>query len=216
MSLTLAAALLLAQDCAPQVAPATLLSIATVESQLDPLAIGVNGRPWRSLRPGSKAEAVRVAARLIASGASADLGLAQINSRNLAWLGLSLEDAFDPCRNLAAAAKVLVASYSADRAGEPQVALRAALSRYNTGDAAQGLRNGYVAKVAAAAEHIVPALKTSAETAEDRPSSAQPPPPAWDVFARQDAEAVMVFSAARDIRRTPFPSPNSQEIRHAP
>ena len=37
--------------------------------------------------------------------------MAQINSDNLDWLGLSVEAAFDPCRNLAAAGVVLRAGY---------------------------------------------------------------------------------------------------------
>lgn len=46
---------------------------------------------------------------MISAGRRVDLGLAQINSKNLGWLGLSVEAAFDSCQNLAAAARVLQA-----------------------------------------------------------------------------------------------------------
>ena len=203
MPLTLVAMLALAQDCAPAVAPETLLSVAKVESGFDPLAIGVNGPPPRSLRPTTRADAVRTAARLIASGVSVDLGLAQINSRNLEWLGLTLEDAFDPCRNLEAAAKVLATNYRNASAGrEPQAALRVALSVYNTGSRTRG--GAYVGKVARAAEHIVPALQVSdsapatSEATATQASitpSAEAVSPAWDVFAPERPGKVMVFSA---------------------
>jgi type IV secretion system protein VirB1 len=176
----------LAQACAPAVAASTLLAVAQAESGYEPLAIGVNGRrPARIIAP-SKGEAITIAERLIAAGGAPDLGLAQINARNLAWLGLTVADAFDPCRNLAASARVLAAGY--DRAGpQPgaeQAALRTALSYYNTGDPQRGFHNGYVAKVTAAVGRIVPALQPGApQTSAAEPTPA-PPPPAWDVFAK--------------------------------
>lgn len=150
----------LAARCAPTVAPETLLAVARTESANNPFAIGVNKGARLSRQPASKAEAVRVARSLLQSGANFDLGLGQINSKNLAWLGLSVEDAFDPCRNMAASAKVLELGYRAGarRTSSPQEALRIALSMYNTGDASRGFRNGYVAKVVRSAGHVVPAL----------------------------------------------------------
>jgi soluble lytic murein transglycosylase-like protein len=41
-----------------------------------------------------------------------DVGLAQVNSANFGWLGLTLETALDPCRNLAAGARVLLVRYN--------------------------------------------------------------------------------------------------------
>jgi type IV secretion system protein VirB1 len=180
--LTAAELLALALQCAPGVAPATMLAVVRVESAFDPLAIGVNGpRPAR-LTPVNKAAAVEKAQALIASGASVDLGLGQINSKDLGWLGLSVADAFDPCSNLAAAARVLQDGYDHSRAatiGE-QPALRAALSRYNTGDPTRGLANGYVAKVARAAAQVVPEIRAEGAAA----SAPAAPPPPWDVFGQ--------------------------------
>ena len=45
MLVTLPEALTLAAQCAPTVAPETLLSVVQVESGFNPLAIGVNGKP---------------------------------------------------------------------------------------------------------------------------------------------------------------------------
>jgi len=145
--------LALAAQCAPGVAPATLLAVARAESVLDPLAIGVNGPKAGKAQARSATEAVSRARGLLQAGHDLDLGLAQINVRNLPWLGLSLEGAFDPCRNLAAGARVLRDGYArgAARHGPGQTALRVALSYYNTGHAERGFANGYVARVTAQA-----------------------------------------------------------------
>jgi hypothetical protein len=41
-----------------------------------------------------------------------DYGLAQVNTVNLGWTGLTPVTALDPCKNIAAAAKVLFARYN--------------------------------------------------------------------------------------------------------
>ncbi len=194
MLLTLPQMLALTAQCAPAIAPETLMSVVQVESGFDPLAIGVNGKPRITVNATTRPEAVSKASALIAAGRSVDLGLAQINSKNLRWLGLSVEDAFDPCRNLAAAARVLRGGYDVNQAsalGEQQ-ALRVALSRYNTGDAARGFDNGYVAKVVSASARVVPAIQP---TPGVPPKAAEPPPsrPAWDVFGQTGRPADFVI-----------------------
>lgn len=137
----------LAVSCAPRVAPGTLAAIASVESRFDGLAIHDNATS-RSYRPRDEAEAIRIAAPLLAAGHSVDLGLMQVNSRNLQTLGITIPQAFDPCTNISAGAAILSADY-ADAArlrGPGQAALQAALSAYNTGDFHRGFENGYVAK----------------------------------------------------------------------
>ena len=170
VALTIPIALALARTCAPQVAPETLLSVVRAESALDPLVIGVNGRPHRVLHPRRESEALAAARDLLRTGADFDVGLAQINVRNLPRIGLSLEQAFDPCRNLAGGAQILTENYlAASRAvADPQRALKRALSLYNTGNTERGFTNGYVARVAEAAARVVPALA----------STLTPPPPA--------------------------------------
>jgi type IV secretion system protein VirB1 len=141
--------LALAQTCAPWVAPATLQAIVRTESAFEPLAIGINGGARLVRQPSSTAEAVATAEWLIARGYNIDLGLGQVNSRNLVKTGLRLEDAFDPCKNIAAAATILQWNYQAaqSRIQGEQSALQAALSAYNTGSFTRGLANGYVQKV---------------------------------------------------------------------
>ncbi|MDZ4372341.1 MAG: lytic transglycosylase domain-containing protein [Phenylobacterium sp.] len=191
----------LAQACAPQVAPETLAAVAYAESRFDPLAIGVNRGPRPARAPRDAAEAARTARALLADGANLDLGVAQINSDNLDWLGLSVEDAFDPCRNLTAAGRVLQAGYRPASASplDRQVALRAALSRYNTGHPERGVRNGYVARVERAAVRLALAPpRPSPEpspAASATPADEPPPPPAWDVFARARFSSTLAFAS---------------------
>lgn len=142
----------LAARCAPGAPASSLVSIVRVESAFAPLTVRVNGSHPRIYRPADRPEAISLARSLIADGRSVDLGLAQINSRNLARLNLSVEDAFDPCRNLAGAAEILNRGYEqalrVDHADRP--ILQMAYSIYNTGDTGRGLSNGYVARVEAA------------------------------------------------------------------
>lgn len=134
--------------CAPNVAPATLQAIARVESGGNPLALNVNG--VRAQPPAAKdaREAARVAESYIARGYSVDIGLMQVNSRNLTALGITVEQVLDPCTNVRAAAAILTADYAAaaHTRGNGQPALQAALSAYNTGDFYRGFANGYVAR----------------------------------------------------------------------
>ncbi|WP_233214252.1 lytic transglycosylase domain-containing protein [Pollutimonas nitritireducens] len=106
------------------------------------------------------AEATEAAQRFIDQGIDFDAGLGQINVRNWAWLDLDRKTVFDPCRNLAAAQTVLAECYAGalPRHTDPQSALRAAASCYNTGNFKRGFTNGYVGKVLAQAKFKVPAL----------------------------------------------------------
>ena len=216
MLLSLAAALSLAQRCAPGVAPETLLSVAHAESGFDPLSIGVNGPRPQALHPATPAAAAAMAGRLLAAGRNLDLGIAQINVRTLRRLNLSVADAFDPCLNLAAAARVLTANYqgAAPRAASTQAALRVALSLYNTGDPQRGFRNGYVGRVDASAARVVPALQTASPTL-DAPfvpvrlhpvTEAPSPKPTLDVFAAPSR--ALVWGAAEP---PPSPQPASEQ-----
>lgn len=182
-ALDLAVVLQLAAACAPGVAPETLAAIARTESGLNPIAIGVNGPGGGSVRPTDRDDAVRRATALISQGRSVDLGLMQINSGNLRWLELTVAEAFDPCRSLAAGAAVLTAT-----------------SRYNTGSPTRGLTNGYVARVRASA-----ALNAGAPA---RPSAAAPVPPApteppWDVWSSPPRPAPAPPPPADEIQAAP-------------
>lgn len=201
MSFPISEVLALALQCAPSVAPETLLSIVKVESGFNALAIGVNGSPQLRIAADTPAAALAQARGLLARGRNIDLGLAQINSANLGWLALSVADALDPCRNLGAAERVLGDGYRRARAtgAEPQAALRTALSYYNTGHPRRGFANGYVAKVDRAARAVVPALRATQPTSTLDPAelpSTAAPVATWDVFAKTRRD---VFAAPTSI-----------------
>jgi len=166
-------------QCAPQVAPVTMMAIVKVESGGNPLALNVNGPQRLARQPGSRAEAIAWSEWLISRGYSIDMGLAQVNSGNLRKLRADVGAMFDPCANLAAGASILSSEYSgaARRLGTGQDALRAALSAYNTGNHRAGIANGYVARVTQAAQRPdrrpmrAPPLRTVAMSAGEGPNS---------------------------------------------
>lgn len=217
--MTLPAAVLVSlfAQCAPNVAPETMAAIVHTESGGNELAVGVNGLGRRVTQPTTVAEAIKIARFYVGKGYSVDLGLGQINSRNMRALGLTWDTVFEPCTNIAAAAAVLSGNYFRVRDGlHPQRALRIALSMYNTGSRSRGFSNGYVRKVvgnAGLADGIQPvpvrvvasvgsdnSSSASAEvqlaelvaentsTPEQRQAAPPTPPPSWDVFARADFE----------------------------
>ena len=119
----IAAALL---ACAANIAPVTLEAVIEVESRGDALALHVNGQATQPHRPADAREAAMLARNHIAQGYSVDLGLMQVNSRNLPALGYTVEEVLnDPCTNIRAGAAVLTADYAAAVRvyGEGQVAL---------------------------------------------------------------------------------------------
>lgn len=136
----------LVQQCASGVDYPIAHAIVKQESGFNPFAINVN-KASQIKRPQSYGEAVYKAKDLIARGYNIDMGLGQINSSNLKWLNLSVEQVFDPCTNVKALKTVYLTCY--DRAGENGLGTRIqrALSCYNTGNIRNGFFNGYVNKV---------------------------------------------------------------------
>jgi type IV secretion system protein VirB1 len=112
----------------------------------------------------------------------------------------------DPCKNLAAAAKILSAGYitASQTQADPQQALGTALSRYNTGDPARGFANGYVGKVERSAQYVVPAISVATAapampdgpTAPVQPVQSQPLPPSWDAFGMAALHSASAFAPA--------------------
>lgn len=145
--------------CAPTVHPETMAAVVSAESRGHQFAIADAGPvklPWaqrkalvRSIYPGSLQEAVSTAQALIANGHTVSLGVAQVNDRNLARMGVSIRDMFDPCMNIAVGGKILTNFYekAVTKFGNGPAALQAALSAYNSGDWSRGAKDGYVALV---------------------------------------------------------------------
>ena len=205
-TLTLVAVLALAADprCGGAVVgsefQARLAAIAIHESGGDPLVIGVNADPARGLpataiRSATPQEAAARAAALIAQGRSVDLGLMQINSGQIARHGLTVETAFDACRNMAAGAD----HYADDVKAVWTLAHR----RYNTGSTERG------AAYAAGVEQVLARVRAqqgalSASAAQPSPVPQEPPAPppcapAWDAWA-------LIQCSARQAA-PPAPSP---------
>ena len=141
--------------CAPQVHPDTAHALVQVESSFNPWAIGVVGGALER-QPRDRAEALATAQALRRAGWNFSLGLAQINVANVDRLGLRLEDAFEPCTNLAAMQSVLLdcfgrAGSASKVAPSAQAVLRQALSCYYSGSFVTGVQQGYVRHVTQAA-----------------------------------------------------------------
>lgn len=151
MALPLDALMALLVSCSPLVAPDTGVKLVRHESGGNPFAIGVNGPFIVRPQPSSAAQAVATTKYLLKMPEvrSVDLGLGMINTNNLAWLGLTIEQAFEPCKNLGAMQTVLLGSYRRwERVHGPgEMALQKALSEYNTGSPSKGMLNGYVRKI---------------------------------------------------------------------
>ncbi|CAM5208221.1 hypothetical protein OURE66S_03578 [Oligella ureolytica] len=159
---------LLMASCAPNVAPSTLEALVRHESRGNAYAIGVNTGKRLKTQPDNLEHALKTVQHLIREGTDFDAGLGQINVRNWNWLGLTSTTVFDPCTNLEAAQTVLSECYgrAIKRYPDPQQAVRAALSCYNTGNFDRGFSNGYVGKVLAEAGITVPAIKPTPEARE--------------------------------------------------
>lgn len=161
--------------CAPDVAPQTIQAIIQVESHGNPLAINVNRLPGQQSAPRppiaeTPEQAAEIALQYINAGHTVDMGLMQINSDNLQWLGIersNLQALFTPCANIEAGATILTESYkrAAQEFGQGQPALQAALSAYNTGNFSAGFSNGYVARYYNQAPAAAPTLAGQPQTA---------------------------------------------------
>jgi len=134
-TMTVAAALAIANACLPPSVAPIMVGIAQHESGLDPNIVHRN------------------------ANGTIDVGLAQVNSANFGWLGLTPQTALDPCRNLAAGAAVLFAKYNGDPPG-------AAKAAYAAGVAASINRVTAAASITATA----PVATPEAAVLNDRPA----------------------------------------------
>jgi type IV secretion system protein VirB1 len=164
----------LASRCAPGVKLSTLRAVASVESHFEPWTVRDNSthESWTLASP---AAALVLAGDRLRKSHSVDLGLMQINSGNLVALGMGMNDAFDPCRSLGAASRILLAGFAAGSSeAERQAAILIALSRYNTGRPLAGIANGYVDRVIAA--------QSKSPDGQLVRQGASNTPPQWDIW----------------------------------
>lgn len=146
----------LIQQCTPaNVSVQTMQRIMRVESGFIPHAIGYkiirkDGKVFFLQRKTNNVtEAIQWAKWLQDNGYDFDAGAAQVHSTNFAKYGLTIESAFDACSNVRVGAQILTDCYARalPQYKDPQVALRAAISCYQSGNFSTGFKTGYVAKV---------------------------------------------------------------------
>lgn len=133
--------LALAQQCAPTVHVQTMRAVVGIESSFNPFAIGVVGGRLKR-QPRSLPEAIATAENLQRLGYNFSVGYAQVNRYNFGKYGLTLQSAFDGCRNLRAGSGILQACFRDAKKKFPveQQALRAAFSCYYSGNFLRGFR----------------------------------------------------------------------------
>jgi type IV secretion system protein VirB1 len=165
----------LLHDCAPNVDPRTMTAIVRVESAGKTFALRDNTLDTVYYPP-DNATAVAWTNQLLRRGDNLDLGLSQINSANLARLGISVNEIFNPCVNLRAGSTILGEDYNsaASHFGSGQFALRRALGAYNSGSlyAGQGYVNSILAAAGLASEQDYPVTAAAAAPEPATPKAA--------------------------------------------
>src|SRR3954454_11107523 len=161
----------LAERCAPPIAEARPLAALVRRGRGDgAFAIHFDGGPGGPMKllGSSKAEAIQLASELVIAGHRVRVGLAGIDTRDLDKLGVSIADAFDPCRNLNAAVRLITESRA-------QLKTSSAPARVEARD------NAKPASIA------VPAPRPG--------SSPTLPARAWDVYGQGRLSSTLVYSA---------------------
>ena len=138
----------LSKQCAPSVAPVTMVTLVKTESKGNPLALGLNGARLR-FQPKSASQAAAWIRYLDKHGYNFDIGLGQVNIKNIRKYKLKPEALLNPCLNLKISADILTKNYleAKKTTPDPQLALRRALSSYNTGNQYSGFDNGYIYRI---------------------------------------------------------------------
>lgn len=138
-------------SCSDPYAHRSIMSaIVKVESGGNPWALNVNNRGIRLLaQPKTKEEAISWINWFDNHGYNIDIGIAQVNIKNIKKMNMNATDFLDPCLNLKVASQILLANYksSSKQANNSDDAIKLAISAYNTGNFRNGFSNGYVQKV---------------------------------------------------------------------
>lgn len=111
MTVQAALAVIALHRCVPPSVAPIMVGIAQHESGLHDTAIH-DDTTGRSYIPETAQAAIRLSSALMAASHSLDLGIAQINTANFGWLGLTVETAFDACQSFRAGSAVLFAKYN--------------------------------------------------------------------------------------------------------
>jgi type IV secretion system protein VirB1 len=136
-------------ECTPNVSPVLMEALVRAESNWNPYAIGPDSGEAPVEQPRTLEQAVAKAKALKASGVHFSIGLAQIHVSNVASMGMTWEDAFDVCKNLALGQAILMGNYrKAIATGYAGIdAVWAALRGYNNGDVHRAVSDAYAQKI---------------------------------------------------------------------
>jgi len=139
-------------------------ALVRTESAWQPLAIGMDKAQGTVKQPATLVEAIATAKELAASGRKFSVGLAQIHVSNVALYGMSWEQAFDACQNLAVGQKILWDFYHrACASGYSGVAaIWATLRGYNSGGVNRTLSDEYASRVFAYMSSASPQVQLGA------------------------------------------------------
>jgi type IV secretion system protein VirB1 len=125
-----------------------MMAIVKVESGGKPLVIGLNKGYRLQTQPQNESQAKAWVDYLEKNNYNFDVGIGQVNIKNIHRYGYKASDFLDPCLNLKVASDIFDKSHQYALARDnSQNALQKAISAYNTGNFSSGFANGYVAKV---------------------------------------------------------------------
>ena len=134
-------------NCAPNIDLKLMKSIITVESGGNEYAINVNGYIHLLRQPSNYYEAVGWINYLEKNNYNFDIGIAQINIKNIHKFRLKAIDALNPCVNLRLANIILVKEYIKVTKLFKYNRVFNTLSAYNSGNYTTGYNNNYIKKI---------------------------------------------------------------------
>lgn len=140
----------LVRQCSPNVAPSTMMALLKTESSYNPLAININNKKTRLLYQAKNYDQATMWVNYLENhGYNFDVGIGQINIKNIKKFGYHARDLLDPCLNIKIAAYILHKNYkdASRKSVSDSEALYKAISAYNTGNFRSGFNNGYVKRV---------------------------------------------------------------------
>ncbi|WP_372378898.1 lytic transglycosylase domain-containing protein [Vibrio natriegens] len=195
MLLELSALIPLLNTCQSQVDASILKRLIDNESSRNPYAIAVVGAKAVN-QPKTKREAIQIATDLEEQGLKYSLGLMQIFKDNFPAYGMTIETAFDACKNIEVGADIYAKCYHRAKARAPNKAhqqlLDDAASCYYSNNFLQGYQGegekglSYVEKFNRAKKLPSTIISESYDSASESSQPSKPNPlkqaHTWDVF----------------------------------
>jgi len=163
----------LIEQCAPQISPVLMDALVRAESAWRPLAIGMDKAQGTVKQPVSLSEAIATANALTTAGRKFSVGLAQIHVTNVALYGMTWEQAFDACQNLAIGQKILWNFYRrALASGYTGIsAIWAALRGYNSGGVDRAVSDEYANRIFAYLSSAPPQVRIGNGVPNPKPAA---------------------------------------------